>query len=444
MRIRELLAEAINVDLTLKNFGQKMAKRLKLDPNDPNASEKLKNTLDEIQGYDPTPNKQYTLWLLNNWLNGNIQQLEDAERAGSDLDVFHKNKQRLPQDKRDIGLYVPFTDRPGKLNLSQVVKQFQEENPSDDIQLGRDIEQAKKESVLIYQDSQVAIYRPTTELAGSALGYDTEWCTAYGYKFGKNPSLTNRFDNYNQYGPLYIFIFSDGTKYQLQTASNQFMNINDQPVELVNSKLLSAIEKIKLDKKYPNEFEKFLSQNFNKIHHDLLTPEICMAAVKQHGSALMYVPEKLQTHEICMAAVKQNGSALAYVSHKLKTPEICMEAIKKNGSALEYVPHKLKTPEICMAAVKQNGYGLYYVPQQLKTPEICMAAVKQSGSALAYVPEELRTPEICMAAVQSEGTALMYVPDKLKTPEICIAAVKEYADAVRYVPQELRQSVLSK
>ena len=81
---------------------------------------------------------------------------------------------------------------------------------------------------------------------------------------------------------------------------------------------------------------------------------------------------KNQTSEICLAAVKQDGTALQYV--KEQTPEICLEAVKQNGFALKYV--KKQTAEICLAAVKQESAVLKYVKKQ--TPEICLAVFKST------------------------------------------------------------------
>jgi hypothetical protein len=43
-----------------------------------------------------------------------------------------------------------------------------------------------------------------------------------------------------------------------------------------------------------------------------------MAAVKQNGNALYYVPEELRDYNICIAAVKQNGEALEFVPKELR------------------------------------------------------------------------------------------------------------------------------
>ena len=64
----------------------------------------------------------------------------------------------------------------------------------------------------------------------------------------------------------------------------------------------------------------------------------------------------------------------------MQTPEICMVAVQEDGSALKYV--KEQTPELCMAAVQQNGYALKYVREQ--TPGLCMVAINQNPHSIVY------------------------------------------------------------
>jgi len=47
---------------------------------------------------------------------------------------------------------------------------------------------------------------------------------------------------------------------------------------------------------------------------------------------------KITNYEEALAAVRQNGWALGYMPNKLKTQELCLEAVKQEGLALEYVP----------------------------------------------------------------------------------------------------------
>jgi hypothetical protein len=100
---------------------------------------------------------------------------------------------------------------------------------------------------------------------------------------------------------------------------------------------------------------------------------VCLAAVKQNGLVLRYVPDSLRTKEVSLAAVEQDGRALEYVPEALKTEDMCLAAVKEDGRALKYVPAALKTADMCLAAVKQDDWALRYVPEALKA-DICLAA----------------------------------------------------------------------
>jgi len=58
------------------------------------------------------------------------------------------------------------------------------------------------------------------------------------------------------------------------------------------------------------------------------TPEICLAAVKEDGWNLLWVPNQQVTQELCLAAVRQVGGSLLWVSPELLTPEICLAAVR--------------------------------------------------------------------------------------------------------------------
>jgi hypothetical protein len=175
------------------------------------------------------------------------------------------------------------------------------------------------------------------------------------------------------------------------------------------------------------------------IDKDMLTPEICLEAVKQNGYALQYISN--QTPEICLEAVKQNGYAIHYVINQ--TPEICLAAVKQCGSALHNVINQ--TPEICLEAVKQNGTAIQWIRDPLnKDPELCIKIVKHNGLLLQYLSRQ--TPEICLSialsialeAVKQNGLALQYVSSQ--TFEICMEAVKQNGNAIQYIKDPLNQT----
>ena len=67
-----------------------------------------------------------------------------------------------------------------------------------------------------------------------------------------------------------------------------------------------------------------------------------------------------------------------------------MAAVKNSGSALEYVPEAMKTEELCITAVQNASGALQYVPEALKTEAICIAAVQEDKDMLKYVPIALK------------------------------------------------------
>jgi len=54
------------------------------------------------------------------------------------------------------------------------------------------------------------------------------------------------------------------------------------------------------------------------------------------------------------------------VPDEFKTAEMCLEAVKKHGTALYDVPEALKTAEVCLEAVKKDGWALKCVPKELR------------------------------------------------------------------------------
>jgi hypothetical protein len=112
MRFRELLE--YKRDITTANYSDKLWDRLAadrlsgfhtdsgyIDPNDAEnmtrlAIESAINTvLTEIEFSDPTPNKQYTEWLIRRYIDGSISRYEDVGSTWADLlHEYHRLKVR--------------------------------------------------------------------------------------------------------------------------------------------------------------------------------------------------------------------------------------------------------------------------------------------------------------------------------------------------------------
>lgn len=117
------------------------------------------------------------------------------------------------------------------------------------------------------------------------------------------------------------------------------------------------------------------------------TPERCMIAVKQNGSALRVIPEDMHTYELCLQAVQQAGEAIKYVSKKIINEELCLIAVKNDGMALKLVPSKLKVEEVCRSAVQTNWKSFLYVPKAKCSVSICIAMLKSIITAFPNVDE---------------------------------------------------------
>ena len=176
----------------------------------------LAQVMSGLEEADPTKNKIYTPWLAREYAKQNIKRLEDAHVLGPMLAEYDKYKKRndFPVDAKDIM----------RLNYAQfytIMGNY--EPPPEQIK-------DKGQAVEVYRDSNVRIVIPENEQAACYYGQGTKWCTAA-------TRGTNYFSRYSsKERPLYILLPTkpsyDGEKYQLHFGSDQFMNEEDDPINL--------------------------------------------------------------------------------------------------------------------------------------------------------------------------------------------------------------------
>ena len=96
----------------------------------------------------------------------------------------------------------------------------------------------------VFNDDSVRIIVPQDKQAACYYGQGTRWCTAA-------TGSQNYFDRYHRDGPLYILLPKkptyDGEKYQLHFGTDQFMDEQDDPINLVEI----------LTKRFPGTLEFF-------------------------------------------------------------------------------------------------------------------------------------------------------------------------------------------
>jgi hypothetical protein len=204
MRAKEFLFE-YKRDITAQRFGSKLLRSGKRE-----GIADVNKILAALEAMDPTPNKQYMIWLANQYIAGKFR-LEDSGRIQELLTNFGTIKSRLPE--KDIGKYDlhSLEDTIDKAMGSEL-------GSSDALDAGTF--PVVPDSEILYNGPLGQLSIPKTKKASCELGTGTKWCTA--------AQNNNLFNQYASKGPLYIWRDKDGSKYQFHFPSRQFMDGRDR------------------------------------------------------------------------------------------------------------------------------------------------------------------------------------------------------------------------
>ena len=257
MRYKELLE--YKRDITANNLGEKFLSRLENDnsvdsdydldlSDESELQEFISRKLEQVEKADPTPNKQYTEWLVRRYIDGSISRFEDALSTWADfLHEYHTLKihRQLPQQIADINR---FKGRDSALRLMLRINTLY-----DEFQTARNEKEVmpKGDAKEILNNSEVRIIIPNDEASACYYGQGTQWCTA-----AKNNNMFGGYSSHNH--PLFILLpknpTHDGEKYQVHLRENEWMDEEDTEVgaqEVIerfsNTDLKSVFEKYDTD-----------------------------------------------------------------------------------------------------------------------------------------------------------------------------------------------------
>lgn len=181
-----------------------------------------------------------------------------------------------------------------------------------------------------------------------------------------------------------------------------------------------------------------------------------MIAVQQNGSALRHIGEPLRTdNEVILAAVRQCGDALRFVPRGSRSHNIILNAVRVNGAALRFAVDATDdrarwaslsldnvTIEMVLAAVQQNGSVLKLLPPIFKHDrQVVATALSSFPQALQDVSDELRgDKEIVLGAVRRLGWAVRYAaPELMADREVAVAAVMgRFGQALQFLPAAMQ------
>jgi hypothetical protein len=150
----------------------------------------------------------YVKWILKLYQNGSWKPGDGVETKDL-LDKFNKLKSKLPAEQRDINRYGSIRQ------LYDILQPY----------LGiKSRSEIKSDAEKVYEDNEWLIIIPHTEESACYYGANTKWCTA--------AKEDNRFDYYNNEGPLYINIYKPtNRKYQFHFEERQFKDEEDEPIQ---------------------------------------------------------------------------------------------------------------------------------------------------------------------------------------------------------------------
>ena len=228
MRHYEIIRE-YSRDKTVENWGQKMWDRISKDRDvpkndrdvtDPEEQQKvIARYLEILERADPTKNNQYVQNLIKFYIAGS--RLEDLQSTAVEyLTKFQKLKARkmIPSPHNDIGRYADFRA------FATAIDEYPDPESKEEMPKGN----AKE----VYKDANVRIIAPEDEQAACYYGQGTRWCTA--------ADNNNMFNEYNKDGPMYILIPTkpkyNGEKYQISPHSDEYMNEQDEPLDIMDLK----------------------------------------------------------------------------------------------------------------------------------------------------------------------------------------------------------------
>lgn len=231
-----------------------------------------------IEENDPTPNKAYTPWLVRTYANGGWS-LDQPNRGGV-IDLLRlydlaKKRRMLKPEHKDINNFKSYNDLLHTMSTNYDFDEIEAAKPDP----GR----VKK----IYSDDDVTVIVPEDKAGSQRIGRGTEWCTAW-------TKTDNRFDSYNQQGPLYVLVPKhpkhEGEKYQIHFATEETKNERNRDVSLVNL----------IINRFPKLYDFFKSQEDIDLGNDirLVDPSKIQTLLDQiKEAAAKYTSEKIANIE---------------------------------------------------------------------------------------------------------------------------------------------------
>lgn len=397
--------------------------------------ESVEDRLRRLSRFDPTP-KGIRLEALARWHAKGSLKLEDGYKAREDLRLLETWGRRLPAPSRDpLAMEDPWV-------LADLTSPFAGAEPEGgraakrrDSALYRSAEQSE----ILYEGIEGVLAIPKTVESARWWGRGTRWCTA------AREDEDNRFESFDEDGPLVVAVRADGKKFQWHAASGERADAKDRQMKL--RKLLRKVPFVLKSAKAasilaatassPSKIPAALRAAIDWREYVLADPklidevpeeelpeggmEALLRALVSEAVGLDFVADSWRTKAVCLAAVESDGEDLAEVPARAMDAEIVEAAARSAPESIRHAPPRLRTREACRAAVEGDPECLRFVPEGVLEPEWAEAAVAAVPRLLADTPERLRTRKACLSAVSSDPSLLRFVPDAALDESVALA-----------------------
>lgn len=176
-----------------------------------------------------------------------------------------------------------------------------------------------------------------------------------------------------------------------------------------------------------------------EVKNELIESEIkYLTDIKNGEIRLKDIPKKIRTYEICIEAVKQHGSNLKDVPEDLKTEEICLEAIKHIGYMVNYIPKDLQNKKFYAKVLKIFPAALRDIPKKYISEKMINDAIECDGIVLEFLEEKEKTKNICKMALESNPLALEFVPKKYIDKGLCEELLEKNVRVFTFIPDKYK------
>jgi hypothetical protein len=137
----------------------------------------------------------------------------------------------------------------------------------------------------------------------------------------------------------------------------------------------------------------------------VVTPEICLAAVKLNSATIKYMLDTYITDEICGIAMDDDIRNIRFIPTSVQD-----KWIQKYPNAVQFM-----TTDSCIYHVGITK--LEYVPSKYITDEIASYAIDRDPSCIRYVSTP--TAAMCKTAIMYDSKLIEYIPYSSRTKHLC-------------------------